>query len=75
MTEPTIRFPVTCPQCGREGLGEYAVAGVAAALIESSPLRLSSQCHPGEWQAAPREIEQIREYLAALANSSGPLDH
>jgi hypothetical protein len=66
LAEPTIRFPVTCPECGEEGLGEYALADVASALIESNPLRLSSPCHPIEWQAAPHEIEQIREYLAAM---------
>ena len=69
MSEATIRFPVTCPKCGNESLGEYALADVAAALNASRPLRLSSPCHPQGWQAAPNEIEQIREYLAAIAKA------
>jgi hypothetical protein len=66
MTEPTIRFPVTCPQCGNETLGEYALVEVAAALVSSKPLRLRAPCHNLGWEAKPAEIEQIREYLAAI---------
>jgi hypothetical protein len=70
MAEPTIRFPVACPQCGEESLGEYAVVDVAAALLKSSPLILASPCHHQQWQATPKEIEQIREYLAAVKDPS-----
>ena len=63
--EPTIRFPVVCPRCGNEALGEYAVIDVAAALLSSKPLRLFAPCHNLRWEAGPLEIEQIREYLAA----------
>jgi hypothetical protein len=66
MTEPTIRFPVTCPQCATEALGEYSIIDVAAALVSSLPLRLRAPCHNLSWEAGPREIEQIREYLAAI---------
>ena len=69
LSEPTIRFPVTCPTCGEERLGEYALADVAAALIGSNPLRLISNCHRLEWHAGSREIEQIREYLAAVSKN------
>ena len=66
MTQPTIRFPVTCPQCGEEALGEYALADVAAALIQTRALSLFSPCHHIHWHANDSEIEQIREYLATV---------
>jgi hypothetical protein len=66
MTEPTIRFPVICPQCANEALGEYSLIDVAAALVSAKPLRLRSPCHDVSWDASPAEIEQIREYLAAI---------
>ena len=64
MNEPTIRFPVTCPQCGREELREYAVAEVAAALLaRPGRLRLHTDCHQCHWDACPAELAQIREYF------------
>jgi hypothetical protein len=39
---------------------------VAAALVSSKPLRLRAPCHNLNWDAGPAEIEQIREYLAAI---------
>ena len=67
MDEPTVRFPVTCPECGRETLGVYPVADVASALLtKTEPLMLSVICHPElSWPASERELEQIREYLGA----------
>jgi hypothetical protein len=65
MNDPTIRFPVCCPQCGSEALAEYPITEVAVALIASNPLRLSAPCHGLSWDASPVELEQIREYLAA----------
>jgi hypothetical protein len=66
MKEPTIRFPVTCPKCGAETLGEYPIAEVASALlIENGRLRLYAKCHEYHWSAKPGELEQIREYLGA----------
>jgi hypothetical protein len=65
MNEPRIRFPVTCPQCGQETLGDFAVVDIAAALISANPLRLFAPCHCVYWEAGPAEIAQIREYLAA----------
>ena len=69
--EPTVRFPVTCPQCGKETLGVYPVAAVASALLtETDPLILSALCHPDDsWPATQRELEQIREYMGAWLSS------
>ena len=64
MTEPTIQFPVSCPKCGREELGEYSVAEVAAALVApTTALRLYAPCHEYHWTARAAELAQIREYL------------
>ena len=64
MTEPTIQFPVNCPKCGREELGEYSVAEVAAALLApTTALRLYAPCHEYHWTARPMELAQIREYF------------
>lgn len=65
MTEPTIRFPVTCPVCDREVLTEFPVALVAIALIQWNNIRLHAGCHDVYWNASRREVEQIREYLGA----------
>ena len=66
MNEPTIRFPVNCPRCGAEELGEFPVAEVAAALLAlNSTLRLYVRCHDYHWTARPAELAQIRDYLAA----------
>jgi len=66
MEEPVMRFPVTCPKCGTEALGEYPVAEVAVALMTSSnDLRLYAPCHNYHWIATPIESHQIREYLGA----------
>ena len=65
--QPTVRFPVTCPECGKETLGVYSVADVASALLtKTEPLILSVLCHPDlSRPATPLELEQIREYLGA----------
>jgi hypothetical protein len=73
MTEPTIQFPVKCPKCGREELGEYSVAEVAAALLApATPLRLRAPCHEHHWTARPVEIAQIREYFREWMQSEPP---
>jgi hypothetical protein len=63
MNEPIVRFPITCPKCGKEQLDEYPVAEVAAALLSGGKLRLLAACHRYTWNANPTELEQIREYL------------
>jgi hypothetical protein len=70
MDQPTIRFPVRCPECGTEELQEYAVAAVAGALLtRETPLMLSVRCHGASWAATPEELDQIREYLGAVLSS------
>jgi hypothetical protein len=74
MAEPTLRFPVNCPKCGREELGEYSVAEVAAALLApTTALRLYAQCHEYHWTARPAELAQIREYFREWMNGQPPL--
>jgi hypothetical protein len=71
---PTIRFPVTCPQCGKETLGVYPIATVAIALLTwFEPLTLTVPCHPElSWIATRDELDQIREYLrAGVVESAG----
>jgi hypothetical protein len=66
MKEPTIQFPVTCPLCRNEALGEYPVADVADALLaRTKALQLRSRCHNQHWTADSDELDQIREYLGA----------
>lgn len=71
MDEPTVRFPVVCPLCGKETLAVYPVADVASALLTTSdPLTLRTVCHPDHtWAATHLELEQIREYLGAWLNA------
>jgi hypothetical protein len=63
MKEPTIRFPITCPQCGNELLAQMPVAVIASGLIRGNNIRLFSDCHGISWDASVLEVEQIREYL------------
>ena len=66
MNEPTIRFPVKCPECAQETLGEYPMAEVAAALVApGEALRLHALCHNVQWSASAGELAQIRGYLRA----------
>jgi hypothetical protein len=66
MDEPTVKFPVTCPLCGTEELGEYPVPDIADALIfRTGALQLHSRCHNHSWSASKPELQQIREYLGA----------
>jgi hypothetical protein len=63
MEEPALKFPVTCPQCGREALAEYRIAAVTIALTVWGSMRLHAECHDVYWDASDVEREQIREYL------------
>ena len=65
MTEPTIRFPVTCPKCGTEMLTEFPAAEVADALRRQGSICLVATCHDMIWDASVVELEQISEYLGA----------
>jgi hypothetical protein len=62
-----MKFPVICPECARENIGEFQIAVVATALITGKNLRLYSACHDLYWTATKVEREQLREYLAALS--------
>lgn len=63
MTELTIRFPVTCPKCGKERLTEFPISVVADALLRGSDICLVATCHDMVWTASELEMAQIREYL------------
>ena len=65
MTEPTIRFPVTCPLCAEETLGEFPVALIAIGLLQGNSVKLHAPCHDLHWNASQVELQQIREYLGA----------
>ena len=65
MLEPTIRFPVVCPKCGRERLTEFSVDVLAHALQWGSDICLVATCHDVIWTATELELEQIHEYLGA----------
>jgi hypothetical protein len=65
MNNPTVKFPVVCPRCRRESLGELPVATIAEALIQHAPITLHAGCHEVSWRASAIEVEQIREYLGA----------
>jgi hypothetical protein len=64
MIEPTIRFPVACPKCGREQLTEFPINEVVDALNRGSDISLVATCHDVIWTATELELEQIHEYLA-----------
>jgi hypothetical protein len=63
MFEAQLRFPITCPECGKEALSNLSIAAARKALRSGESLTLRSNCHAVEWVATSREMEQIREYL------------
>ncbi len=74
MNEPTIQFPVICPKCGKEQLGEYLVADVADALLaRSGTLQLYAPCHDYYWTPSQWELQQVRQYLGAWLQASPPV--
>ena len=64
MKEQTVRFPVVCPDCGKEHLAEFPVASIANALSNNGKVYLRSRCHNAGWLASATEVEQVRQYLA-----------
>jgi hypothetical protein len=64
--EPTVRFPVACPKCGRERLTEIPADVVANSLRRGSDICLVATCHDVIWTATELELEQIYEYLRAV---------
>jgi hypothetical protein len=63
MCEPTVRFPIACPKCGRERLAEFPVDEMVDALKRGSDICLVATCHDVIWTATELELEQIHEYL------------
>ncbi len=74
MIEPTIRFPVACPKCGREQLTEFPINEVADALARGSDISLVATCHDVIWTATELELEQIQQYLVVAQGKLGQAD-
>ena len=70
MNEPTVRFPVVCPECGREKLTEFPLNELAYALHGGSDISLVATCHDVIWTATELELEQIQAYLLVLMGGS-----
>ncbi len=64
MNDPTIRFPVVCPDCGKDHLAEFPFAKIVDALTNNQKIYLRSLCHNAGWVASETEIEQVREYVS-----------
>jgi hypothetical protein len=71
MNEPTVRFPVACPKCGRERLTEIPVDVLADAVRKGSDIFLVATCHDVIWTATELELEQIHEYLVVAQAKLG----
>ncbi len=70
MTKSIVKFPVVCPECGREALAAIPIA--ADALMECKSIRLHSNCHDKWWDASHVEVEQLRQYIGALSLAAPP---
>jgi hypothetical protein len=70
MIEPTVRFPVVCPRCGREKLTEFPLNELAYALNAGSDISQVATCHDVIWTATDLELEQIHAYLLVLMGGS-----
>jgi hypothetical protein len=67
MQEPTLRFVVTCPDCGLESLSELPIAIVANALLTGKSIRLHASCHDQVyWTATYIERELLRKTLGTM---------
>ena len=66
MREATVRFPVTCPKCGKERLTKFPLDVVADALLRGSDICLVATCPDVIWHATDVELDQIREYIGAV---------
>jgi hypothetical protein len=64
--EPTLKVPLTCPDCALESLSEIPIALIANALLTGKSLRLHSNCHDHYWTATLVEREILRKSLATL---------
>jgi hypothetical protein len=66
MQEPTLQFPVTCPDCALESLSEIPIALIANALLTGKSVRLHASCHGQYWTATFIERQQLRKSLGAM---------
>jgi hypothetical protein len=64
--QPSMKFPVTCPECAAQLLTEFPVAFIANALATGKGIRLYASCHDTFWTATFLERQQLREYLGAM---------
>jgi hypothetical protein len=66
MQEPTLRFAVTCPDCGLGSFSELPIAVIANALLTGKSIRLHASCHDQYWTATFIEREQLRKTLGTM---------
>jgi hypothetical protein len=71
MIEPTVRFPVVCPKCGRERLTEFPIDEVLYAFDRGSEVILVATCHDVIWTASELELQQIHQYLVIAQGRLG----
>ena len=71
MIEPTVRFPVACPKCGREQLTEFPINEVLHAFNSGSEIILVATCHDVIWTASELELQQIHQYLVIAQGRLG----
>jgi hypothetical protein len=71
MIEPTVKFPIACPKCGRERLTEFPINEVVDALKRGSDICLVATCHDVIWTATELELEQIHDYLVIAQGKLG----
>jgi hypothetical protein len=64
--QPSMKFPVTCPECAAELLTEFPVPFIANALATGKGIRLYASCHDTFWTATFLERQKLREYLGAM---------
>jgi len=75
MPEPTLKFPVTCPDCALESVSEIPIAVIANSLLTGKSLRLYSYCHDRYWTATFVERERLRKSLAEYSPPVEPFAH
>jgi hypothetical protein len=65
MTDPTVWFPVSCPECGRDSVTQMPLIVLSACLRPGQHLLLYAECHRRFWNASDFERDHIRAYVAA----------
>jgi hypothetical protein len=66
MPDPSMRIPVTCPECALESLSKLSIAAVASALLTGKTVRLYAGCHDIYWTATFVERERLRQTLRVI---------